>query len=526
MINDPISEGLAKGWRHVTPRSVDTMTSAEFDVAIIGSGAGGGICAQTLTAAGFNVALIEEGPLKSSRDFDLEERHAYPNLYQESAARKTLDKGISILQGCCVGGSTTVNWTTSLRTPKQVLSHWSSDWGLDDLSMEQLTPHFDTAEQRLSIAPWQVPPNANNQALKLGCERLGWSYKVIPRNVKGCWNLGYCGMGCPTNAKQSMLVTTIPQALDGGATLFSEYRVQTLKHNHQHIESLSLMAADGTDRPLMIRARQIVLSAGSIGSPALLLRSKVPDPNQLIGKRTFLHPVLISGALMPSAVHADQGAPQSIYSDEFVWKDGISARAGYKLEVPPVHPILLATKLAGFGEFHRSMMQQFNQIQVTLALIRDGFHPQSQGGSVGIRDDGSPYLDYPITDYIWDGARRALLSMAELQFAAGAKQVMPIHEQGGLTKTWKAAKAMINNLPMRTLQTRLVSAHVMGGCPMGGREQTSVVNSVGQFRYLDNLTIIDGSTLPTSLGANPQLTIYALAMRSSEALIQRMRSKR
>ncbi len=71
-------------------------------------------------------------------------------------------------------------------------------------------------EERLSIAPWPVAPNENNDILRRGCEKLGIPAAAIRRNVRGCWNLGYCGMGCPTNAKQSMLVTTIPSALGPG----------------------------------------------------------------------------------------------------------------------------------------------------------------------------------------------------------------------------------------------------------------------------------------------------------------------
>ncbi|PNB69753.1 GMC family oxidoreductase, partial [Pseudomonas sp. FW305-BF6] len=74
----------------------------------------------------------------------------------------------------------------------------------------EMAPWFEKMEQRLGVAPWLVPPNANNDVIRKGCEKLGYAWHVIQRNVRGCWNIGYCGMGCPTNAKQSMLVTTIP----------------------------------------------------------------------------------------------------------------------------------------------------------------------------------------------------------------------------------------------------------------------------------------------------------------------------
>lgn len=522
MLDDPIAKGLAAGWQHYSPESLPERWP-EFDVVIIGSGAGGGISAKILSKAGLSVLIIESGRLRSSRDFNLQEAQAYPDLYQEAASRKTKDKGIGILQGHCVGGSTTVNWTTSIRTPNATLQHWQDEHGLSALSEQHLQPYFEEAEQLLNISPWQVPPNANNRALQQGCEQLGWSHQVISRNVKGCWDLGYCGMGCPTNAKQSMLTTCIPQALEHNAWLLSGYQVWTLEHKQGRVTGLSLkptLASASNNPPsFSLSAKHVVVAAGSINGPALMLRSKLPDPHQLIGKRTFLHPVLISGALMPFKVEGHKGAPQSVYSDQHLWpRQGL----GYKLEVPPLHPILVATKLCGFGELHQQLMQQFNHLQVCLALLRDGFDAHSQGGQVELRDDGSALLDYPFNDYFWDGARRALLSMAELQFAAGAEAVYPLHEQAGLCFSWPEAKALIETLPMKALQTKVVSAHVMGGCPMGGDTQRSLVDDLGRYRLLENLSVIDGSILPTSLGANPQLTIYALALRASKALAQQL----
>ena len=101
------------------------------------------------------MVLLEEGPLRSSRDFRMREREAYPELYQESAARKTADKAINILQGRCVGGGTTVNWTSSFRTPPATLAFWQRDYGLARvLDRDAMAPWFERMEERLSIAPW------------------------------------------------------------------------------------------------------------------------------------------------------------------------------------------------------------------------------------------------------------------------------------------------------------------------------------------------------------------------------------
>jgi choline dehydrogenase-like flavoprotein len=132
-------------------------------------------------------------------------------LYQESAARKTRDKAINILQGRTVGGSTTVNWTSSFRTPPGTLAYWRRHFGLAGYTADAMAPWFAMMEQRLHERLARRPTKTTTCCG--AAPALGIPTAAIRRNVNGCWNLGYCGMGCPTNAKQSMLVTTIPSAL-------------------------------------------------------------------------------------------------------------------------------------------------------------------------------------------------------------------------------------------------------------------------------------------------------------------------
>jgi len=525
MINDIIADGLARGWQHIDGARIEKDQTLEVDVAVVGTGAGGGVSAEILSEKGLRVALIEEGPLKSSRDFKMEERIAYPDLYQEAAGRKSKDKGINIYQGRSVGGGTTVNWTASFRTPPETLKHWATHHHVSGLGVETMAPWFERMERRFTIEPWKLTPNENNSVLKRGAEKLGWHVEVVPRNVKDCWNLGYCGMGCPTNAKQSILVTAIPQAMDRGAVLLSRMRAERLSISGDRINSLVCVARGDlgqsrTDREVTVRARHFVLAAGAIGTPALMLRSELPDPHELIGRRTFLHPVNVSAASMPDPVEAHAGAPQSIYSDHFVWQDSVTGSCGYKLEVPPVHPLLAGTVATGHGKTRREFMREFPNLQVIIALMRDGFNEASEGGRVEINDQGDPVLDYPITDYLWDGFRRAYLSMAELQFAAGAKQVHPVHQDAKPYKNWAEAKREIPKLPMETLHARIVCAHQMGGCAMGDDPRRAVVDSQCRHHLLENLSVIDGSVFPTSVGTNPQLSIYALAAKQATNLAE------
>ncbi len=522
-IPDPIAAGLARGWKFVDASTLTTPLALECDVAIVGTGAGGGISAELLAKAGLNVVLIEEGPLASSRDFRMRESEAYPALYWESAARKTRDKAINILQGRAVGGSTTVNWTSSFRTPPATLAFWRERFGLRDFTFDALAPYFEQVERRLNIEPWRSAPNANNTVLGRGGAALGIAVKAMQRNVRGCWDLGYCGMGCPTNAKQSMLITTIPAALDRGARLYARLRALRFEFSGNRVERLlcAALRADGlaaSGVTVEVRARHFVAAGGAINTPALLLRSAAPDPYGRLGLRTFLHPTVISAAVFEPRIDGYAGAPQSLYCDHFLETDAIDGPLGFKLEAAPLHPVLFASTLQGFGAAHARLMRQFAHAQVLLALLRDGFHPDSRGGRVDLRGDGSPVLDYPLNAPIWEAVRRALTVMAEIQFAAGAKTVSPVHELSGEHSSLAEARRAIALLPMRPLAMRVVSAHVMGGCGMSTSERTGVVDPRGRHFQIENLSVHDGSIFPTSIGANPQLSIYGIVNRTAQQL--------
>lgn len=525
---DPVREGLQRGWKVLGGPHGALPERITCDVAIVGSGAGAGISAEVLTRAGLKVVLVEEGPLKSSSDFRQRESEAYPSLYQESASRKTADKAISILQGRCVGGSTTVNWTSSFRTPESTLGFWQQRFGLQEYTRAALAPYFEQAERRLHISPWLAPPNENNALLQRGAEKLGIPASVIARNVKGCWNLGSCGMGCPTNAKQSMLVTTIPAALDQGATLLVQTRAEQLVLAGGKAQALHCVAVLPNGAPTTpaqtttIVATHFVLAGGAINSPAVLLRSKAPDPHGLLGTRTFLHPVVMSAAVLEQRVEGWAGAPQTVYTDHYLETQPIDGPIGFKLEAPPLHPVILATTLPGHGQAQADLLAKFPHTHVLLALLRDGFHEQAPGGRVRLRSDGSALLDYPLTDFVMQGARRALLAMAELQFASGAQEVLPVHEMARPYGSWRQAREAIQALPMKPMLTKVVSAHVMGGCAMAAGEAQGVVRGDGRHWQIENLSVHDGSVFPTSVGANPQLSIYGITNRMAQGLAQHL----
>jgi choline dehydrogenase-like flavoprotein len=139
-----------------------------------------------------------------------------------------------------------------------------------------------------------------------------------------------------------------------------------------------------------------------------------------------------------------------------------------------------------------------------------------------LRGDGTPVLDYPLSAFVMEGARRAFLSMAEIQFAAGARKVIIGHEMASEYTSWQQARGAIAALPMKPLLTRMASAHVMGGCNMAGRESLGVVRPDGRHWQIENLSVHDGSLFPTSIGANPQLSVYGLVNKLATNLARQL----
>jgi choline dehydrogenase-like flavoprotein len=492
----------------------------QCDVCIIGSGAGGAVLAAGLAERGLKVVVLEEGGWFTKADFNLEEASAYPMLYQDRGGRATADLAITVLQGRSVGGSTTVNWTTCFRTPATVLDHWAAEHGISGLDTETLRPHFEAVEARLGIQPWpESIANANNRVLYDGCKKLDWEVQAIRRNVRECGNTGYCGLGCPLDAKQAMGITYIEDAVSAGARVYSDVKADRLVVRGGRVEEVEARVLNRhNSRPtgvrIRVRARTVVSSAGAINGPALLLRSGL-DEKGLVGKRTFLHPVVALPAYYEEAIEGFHGAPQSVSSHQFI--DRGPDRFGFFMEAAPLQPVLAVGGSMLIGAAQQEMMGRLPHMGVLIALAADGFLEGDSGGTVSLRSDGRVRLDYPVSERLAESFRAAHVAMARISMAAGAQLVQSTHTTPVHVRL-EADLAALKSAPYGALEHPIFSAHQMGGCPMGSDPSTSVVNPDFGHHEVRNLFVVDGSVLPTSLGVNPSETIYALSHLATKSV--------
>ena len=488
--------------------------AVECDFVVVGSGAGGSVAAAVLAQAGARVAIVEEGAHYTRRDFNMQESWAYPALYQDGGNRATDDLSIMILQGRSVGGGTTVNWTASFRTPDSTLALWAKRHAVTGIDATTLAPHFEAVEKRLSIHPGDPDDvNANNRKLLEGARKLGWNPELVRRNVKGCARLGYCGMGCPLDAKQSAAITYVADALAAGATVYTNARARLVETDRGRAAGVVCDVSGeqawrpSTRRFVVYAKRGVILAGGAINTPALLQRSAIPGgAARLVGRRTFLHPTVPLLSFYEDPIEAFYGPPLSVSCHHFADR---GERVGYFFETAPVHPMLAALAFPGFGAPHRAVTERLAHAQATIALMIDGHH-EDEGGRVTIDHDDRLHIDYPLPPALREAGVDAIKNMARLQLAAGAREITTLHEDPIVLRT-EADLAKLDGAAFGPNQHTLFSAHQMGGCAMGQDRDRAVVDSHGRHHDVANLWVTDGSIFPTSLGVNPQLSIYAHA---------------
>ena len=497
--------------------TIDRPTRLECDACVVGSGAGGGVAAAELARAGLRVIVLEQGPGDQAPDFDQREIVGMQRLYLARGTTSTRDLGVAILAGSCLGGGTAVNWQTSLRLPDDVRDEWAARSGLRFFTEESFTHSLDTVCERSGVGTAENRVNANNDALRRGCEALGWRWRLTPRNARGCDDkqCGFCVFGCRHGGKQGTAATFLADAqLDGDVTIIANCRVNTLSRSGTRITGVHAVARDatsamGTEFNIEVRARFVVVAAGGLETPALLLRSGIRHP--ALGRNLYLHPTSAVAGRYAQPVETWNGPPQTVISDEHA---AIHDGHGVRLEAAPGHPGLLALALPWFGaRDHRERMQTVSRVSAIIALTRD-----RAGGRVRVGRGGHSIVTYKPGERELSAIRRGITAAVRAHIAAGAEEVLTLHSRSHVLQATGATTRTVDEFCDRILAdavdrnwSTLFSAHQMGTCRIGADARTAVCDESGKVRGVDGLYVADASLFPASSGVNPMITVMALA---------------
>ena len=463
-----------------------------FDAVVVGSGAGGGVVAGELADSGRRVLLLELGPHRTAADFTRWEAKATHELWWPLRFA-LIDGGaggaMPLLAGRCVGGTTTINTKVALRAHEKDLAKWHEAGGLTGESgspfgPSDLAPHYDRVEMRLGVRE-RIDWRKSVHTVEPGFRALGSGLQPVQSYTDAnCMSCGSCLQGCPTNAGKSTLNTYIHDAWAAGRLeLRADARVERIVIECG--EARGVEYVDGAGTLHRVDAGVVVVAAGTLNTPQLLIRSGLPDSpsSRLVGRNLGFHPVRLVFGLFDEPQDAHMVYPITAHAMEHQHdEDG-----GFVIEATTMmDPIGFATAVEDengplWGDELVATLRSYRRWIGMLAMVND-----DNNGSVTVGEDGAESFAAAFTDVELERAGNGLDFARDVLRAAGATSVK-----------W----------------TGLISTHVQGTCRMGSDPERSVVDADGQSWDVKRLYVGDGSLVPRTLSVNPSLTIMALANR-------------
>ena len=487
--------------------------SLECGVAVVGSGAGGATVAAELAEAGVDVIMLEEGGYHPTESFTAGTGRALRTLYRDGGGGMAIGRpSVLYAEGRCVGGSTVVNGGMSWRTPARVLQRWAEQEGLRGIGERDLDPYFEAIESRLSVGRQDPETIGRDSALFRDAARArGWAVVANRRNQLHCAGTNNCSSGCPTGAKQSMLVTSVPWALAAGARLFADVRADRITWNRAGAAGVTghVVRPGGRRGPgLTVRAGAVVVAGGAIQTPALLARSGLRPASGQLGRNLSVHPNAVVTAFFDEEVAGWQGVHQAFQVREFTGE-------GLLLSATNLTPSMLAGILPAYGAELGALMADYNRVVTAGPLVSD-----TGTGRIRYLPGFGPQVFYQLTER--DAARvvRGVELTAQALFTAGARRVLlPFEGAPAVRSPGELGRLLARPVPRRALQ--LYSVHLMGTARMSADPRRGVTGSFGEFHGVPGLVVADASLFPGPIGINPMETVIALAMRNARRLLDR-----
>lgn len=498
--------------------------SLSCDVAIVGSGAGGGTVAQALAplvAQGKRVLVFEKGPRFRDSDFTGRELEMASALYAGEGGVLTAEGTMTLAYAEGYGGSTIVYTGTSLVAPARVIQRWE----VPGLSFDDLAARSRryAGENNVHLLPASLL-NENNRLFADGAALAGYEAEQFPLNLRGCRGSSLCNLGCPNSAKQGTHRVQLPSAERQGVEVITRAEVVSIGERSLAVSvSARPDRGKGTDPEwepgeYSVHAEQVVLAGGVMGTVPLLLRSRLPGLPSRVGAGFTCHPAHILVAEHPAPISNDVGHPKSYYLDR-------AEAEGFVLETCMYFPFTTAKNLTGFGPSHSALMKAFPRLQMILVLACDRVTRRNR---ITADAAGRPVVHYRFTPDVVRSMVQATRAATRIFFAAGAVRV---HAPSADPPLLEAADA--NRLDERIQERHFLpgtisvsAAHLMGGCGMGASAADSVTDSWGRVHGRPWLRIADASLFPDALQINPYLTIMALADRVAEGILEEVRGEK
>jgi choline dehydrogenase-like flavoprotein len=504
----------------------------EVDVVVVGVGSAGGVLLQRFARAGMSVVGIEAGPFwDTERDWVSDEAGSHSLYWTEPRVTGgpdpiTLGANNS---GQGVGGGS-VHWAgfTPRLHPSDFRVHSEDGVGVDwPITYADLKPYYEMLEREIPVSgptyfPWGDPhgypyaPHPSGgvtDALVRGCTRLG--IRVVaggPVAINAgahadrphCIYRGFCLQGCKVGAKQSTLVSHVPDALRHGAEIRDHCMVARVQMAHGRATGVTYYTRDGSTHRQ--RAKIVFVCGYAIETPRLLLNSACPGFEQglanssgTVGRYLMVQAGNVVLGRFAELVRMYKAPPANGMTEEFYETDPRRGFArGFAIQTVAPMPIAFAKQLAAakgaWGWGMRRLMMDYNHY-----------------ATLGVLGEILPWHDNRVD--LADEIDRFGLRVARVYFE--------LHDNDKKLIAFAVRKVedVLRAAGAEEISQEARYAHLVGGARMGSDPRTSVVDKFGCAHDVPNLFASDGSVFPTQGSANPGLTIQSLSARTADYVV-------
>jgi choline dehydrogenase-like flavoprotein len=512
------------------------LKTGEIDYLVVGSGPAGSVLAHELRRGGKRVVLVERGSFTVPGAM---ETRLIDDLKESSGARTSTDGSIFIKNGMAVGGGSLVNvdlcFAPTLPTVQYRIDQWrkAGRIGPNDFTKADLDKAYQWVKTAIGTRVLSESEiNVNNHKLWDGALLSKLHPKLYDLNTYAPGQSPY-----PVTDKRSAATELVLKAVMDSANPLSmlpdaEVRRVLFDEGTWKVKGVEIMMRAPVSGPgvladpnglglrpgemVTLRARRVILSAGALGSPAILLRSKVP--NDQIGRGVVLHASMPVLGKFDQTVDALKGTQASVFVDDLLISEG------YALESMSAEPLYSAIMAMGPAKFGLDMIMSYRNLGGFGVMLIDTPSPNNR---VRLNQDGEPEIDYTLSDADKVRFRRGVAEAVRIMFRAGAKQVfLPTSEdilgsntggntsgqlKPGIFTEMRQADAIEKSLQFIPNRSIVTSAHLQATNKLGSSAADSVVSKDFKVWGTEGLYVVDGSVFPTSIGANPMQSIYTFA---------------
>lgn len=528
----------------------------EFDYIVVGSGFGGSVAALRLSEKGYRVAILEQGCRVTSEamkkaDTQMKALFWEPKLGVKGYFSQDFFSHAGVVRGIGVGGGSLV-YAGVLLQPKEAFYHaqeWSdlADW------KAELQPFYQQASLMLGIATNPRHGEMDEQLLRTA-QQMGKTetFGRVPQGIffpaqgeggercddpyfdgrgpqrVNCNFCGKCVTGCALGAKNSLDKNYLYFAEKNGVQVFAEHEVIRIDQLAKGYMLRARYKTGLSSERKWFRANGIVLAGGVLGTLELLYRCRdehksLPDISSALGQKVRTNSeALVASLSKDRSIDLTKG---TTISSDFYPDDKTHVTQN---RIPPGYGIMRFY----FGP----MIDEARPLYRALKTLKETvLHPGRSTRSWFMKDWHKRATLLTVMQYVdnqlqlklrrrWFSPWKKSLDTVVGGAAEASPAYIAIANQTAKSYA-KANNGEAQSIVMESVGNKALTAHILGGCPIGATAQEGVIDKDHRVFGYPNMFITDASAIPANIGVNPSLTITAMAERAMAKIPAKPQSK-